>query len=590
MTNSKESQTKTSDTQQMEKIRQLVLGEDASLIKKTIKDNAREVVADVFSEALHDREKNDGSVNKVLLPLVEKSVEKSVANHSEQFVGYLYPLVGSLVRKSVTAFITELLEKTNALIENSLTIKGLKWRFEAWRSNVRFSQYVASQTFSFRVEQVFLIHKETGLLLNSVSLDMSTGADADMVSSMLTAINDFVADSFKPNTDSSEQQLDVVRTDDFTLLIKQGPKAALVAAVTGNMPQHVANQLQVTLEDIHKIYDKELDQFDGDAINFENSENQLRDCLVTELKQDERDTKKRPWMAWILVVLLLCVFTFLGVLRWQTLEIKEQVSLIDNQPGILITQLDIEGINQVKLNVLRDPSAISIDEWLSVHKLPKDKISIKERAYLSLDPELIKNKVQAVINTYPQVNVKWNELSPTFTGFLTGLDKLLLQGQLSSIEGLSFTPSLLNAIVINSNNQNAADDPSIIRAILDLNIAKIEKLSVSFEKGKTDLSLDAQDSLITIKEQFSNLIEVAEQQNLSLGLIIMGTTDTAGTASFNKILSQKRADTVKLKLQELGISNNRLNAIGLGVIDLKTSNEGARKVLFNVVYFDASQQ
>ena len=82
------------------------------------------------------------------------------------------------------------------------------------------------------------------------------------------------------------------------------------------------------------------------------------------------------------------------------------------------------------------------------------------------------------------------------------------------------------------------------------------------------------------------MIEVAEQLELSIGLIIMGASDTVGTASFNKILSQKRADNVKLKLQELGIAASRLNAIGLGVIELKTTKEGARKVLFNVIYFD----
>ena len=193
MANSTKQTPHTSDEQQMQTIRQLVLGEDGDVVKQTLQDNAREVVSQVFSEALHDREKQDGSVNKVLLPLVEKSVEKSVASHSEQFVGYLYPLVGSLVRKSVTAFITELLEKTNALIENSFTLKGLKWRFEAWQAGISFSQYVASQTFAFRVEQVFLIHRETGILLNSVSQSLGTGADADMVSAMLTAINDFVS-------------------------------------------------------------------------------------------------------------------------------------------------------------------------------------------------------------------------------------------------------------------------------------------------------------------------------------------------------------------------------------------------------------
>jgi hypothetical protein len=68
---------------------------------------------------------------------------------------------------------------------------------------------------------------------------------------MLTAINDFVTDSFKPNTDSNEQQLNVVRNDDFTLIVKPGTKAIVVVAVTGNMPQRVANQLQAKLEEIH---------------------------------------------------------------------------------------------------------------------------------------------------------------------------------------------------------------------------------------------------------------------------------------------------------------------------------------------------
>jgi ribosomal protein S3AE len=109
-------------------------------IKQTLIDNTREMVGEVFSEALQDR-----SVNRVLLPLVEKSV----ADDSEKFVGYLYPLVGSLVRKSVTTFITERLEKANTLIESSHTVRGLTWRFKAWKSGVTCSQYAASNTFAF---------------------------------------------------------------------------------------------------------------------------------------------------------------------------------------------------------------------------------------------------------------------------------------------------------------------------------------------------------------------------------------------------------------------------------------------------------
>lgn len=585
MAHSNEQKPNQSDTEQMRQIRELVLGKDGQQINQTVKDNAREWVGEVFSEALHDREKQDGSVNKVLLPLVEKSVEKSVADHSEKFVGYLYPLVGSLVRKSVTAFITEMLEKTNTLIENSLTIKGLTWRFKAWQSGVSFSQYAASQTFSFRVEQVFLIHSETGLLLNSVSLGLGHEADADMVSSMLTAINDFVSDSFSTNADSGQQNLDVVRTDDFTLLLKKGPKASVVAAITGNMPQSVADQLQKTLEEIHKLYNKELDDFVGDSIPFNNSEHQLRDCLIAELKP-EKTISKRPWMAWILVLLVLIGCGFLLLKRWQSYELMEQIRLIDSTPGILVTGIGTLGLEKIQLEVIRDPAAQSVQKWLELQSIDDKRVILKERAYLSLDPPLIKLKVEQIVARYPSVTINWLDNRPTFNGKLTNLNKLLLQSGLAKVIGLNFQPSWLDDIIIEGTENKTADDPELIKAILDLNIAKIERVSIAFEPAQSDLSEQGIEKLIQIKQQFSNLIEVADQQGLSMGLIIMGASDTVGSALFNKKLSQKRADNVKLKLQELGIANNRLNAIGLGVIDLKTTKEGARKVLFNVIYFE----
>ncbi len=589
MAHSNKQQPNQSDTEQMRQIRELVLGKDGQQVKQTLKENAREMVGEVFSEALNDREKQDGSVNKVLVPLVEKSVEQSIANNSEQFVGYLYPLVGSLVRKSVTAFITELLEKTNTLIENSLTIKGLKWRFKAKQAGVTFSQYAASQTFAFRVEQVFLIHRETGLLLNSVSLGLELEADADMVSSMLTAINDFVSDSFTASgdTDNYEQNIDLVRTNDFTLLLKKGPKASVVATITGNMPQGVANQLQKTLEEIHKLYDKELANFDGDPVPFDNSQHQLRDCLMVELKPD-KSAKKHPWMAWSLVLLLFIGCGFLLIKRWHSHELMNQVSLIDNAPGILLTDIDTLGLEKIQIKVLRDPAAQTIQDWLKQQLIDNSRVIVKERAYLSLDPSLIKHKAKQIVARYPSVTVNWVDNLPKFNGKLTHLNKLLLQGELAKLIGLNFQPTWLDDLIIEGADNKAANDPELIRAILDLNIAKIERVSIAFELGQSDLSEQALEKLIEIKQQFNNLIEVAERQELSIGLIIMGASDTVGTASFNKILSQKRADNVKLKLQGLGVAPSRLNAIGLGAIELKTTKEGARKVLFNVVYFDGA--
>ncbi|MDP5029261.1 MAG: OmpA family protein [Paraglaciecola sp.] len=586
MSNASEDKDLSDDEQQMRVLRDLLLGDH--YVKQALKANAREVVSDVFSEALYDRQQRDGSVNNVILPLVEKSVEHSVANHSEQMVGALYPLVGSLVRKSVTAFITDLLEKTNSLIENSFTLKGIKWRFKARQAGVSFSQYVASQTFAFRVEQVFLIHRETGLLLNTISSGLQATADADLVSAMLTAINDFVADSFTPRSDKGEQQLDVVKTDDFTLLLTQGPSAILVAAISGNVPQKVANQMQLSLEEIHRLFGRQLTQFKGDASVFIDTEHQLRACLLAELKPQTQQAKKRPWLAWGLLIFLTLFTTYLCVKRWQAHELLAAIKEIDQQPGIVLLDAYIHDFSRVKFSILRDPNAIRIDKWLSQNQLPENLIDHSERAYASLDQAIIQQKVNNIVSDFVGIEVDWQSQTAIFSGTSTNLAKLRLQTELSKVVGLNFQPQWLEPIRLKGGESNAADDPTIIRAILDLNIAKLEHNFITFEQGQSTLSEQAIEKLLVLKDEFNNLLSLAQGQGLSLGLIIMGASDPSGSNTFNKALSQKRADAVQNKLQELGIARNRLNAIGLGVIELKTSGDGARKVLFNVVYFDAN--
>ncbi|MFT2089640.1 OmpA family protein [Paraglaciecola sp. 2405UD69-4] len=575
--------------QQMQALRQIILGDDGQYVTEKIQQNARELVSEVLSEALHDREKQDGSVNTVLLPLVEKSVETSITNHSQQFVGYLYPIVGSLVRKSVTAFITEFLEKTNTLLENSFTVKGLKWRFKAWQAGVSFSQYAASQTFAFRVEQVFLIHSETGLLLNSVSygLDTGTGTDADLMSSMLTAINDFVSDSFRPNQDSSEQHLNVIRTNDFTLLIKPGPKAVVVASITGNMPQGVANQLQKTLEEIHKLYDKELSEFNGDTLPFEHSQNQLRTCLVSELKPEHQGKKKKPWFAWLLVTLIIICLGYLLGKHWQASVLLDKVRQVDNEPGIFVTQADTKGLSKVEIEILRDPAALSIEDWLEQQNIEPQKLHIKERAFLSLEPEVIKLKVQGIVEQYPKINVSWTGEKPKFSGKLSINEHASLKQGLQSIVGLDFKSTWLDKLDILAPQNIEADNPLLLKNVLDIKIARINQTKIAFNNGESDLPENALDTLTMVAQQLKELETLAQKLNLSLSLIIMGTSDPTGTANYNRALSQLRADNVKFKLHQLGIDENRLNAIGLGVIDLSTSPKDARMVLLNVVYFTA---
>ncbi|GAB2704385.1 OmpA family protein [Aliiglaciecola aliphaticivorans] len=570
----------------MQQLREIILGKNQELVKQVIKDNAREMVSEVVIEAIHDRQKHNDEFSKILTPVVQKSVETSVKQQSEQFVGYFYPLVGRLVRKSVTSFLSEFLEKTNVLIENSLTFKGIKWRFKAWQSGVSFSQYVASQTFIFKVEQVLLIHQETGILLNSASQSVHESADGDLVSAMLTAINDFVSDSFKPQQESPEQNLEVIKTEDFSLVIKRGPKLLLVAAVTGNIPQDISNKFQITNEYIHKLYAKEIANFNGDTVPFEATSQQLQECLLAKMRPEAIKKKnKKPILA-ILLVLILCIgLGFLGFHDYQQNQLVNQITQIGQQPGIVMGKFERVGWQGIELSVLRDPDAISVEDWLLEQEMDASNILVFEKHYLSLEEPLVKTRLKTILARYPQVNVNWQQRIPVLQGVLPNAQRVALATEIYAIPGLTYADELISGVKAEELATINEDSPEILTALFEINTAKIDSTQIEFEQGQSTLNEKAQEQLRALAGYLSSAIELSKKLELNVGLIIMGASDSTGSKQFNQSLSRKRAIAARQYLVEQGIEPQYLNAIGLGVVEMKASGSGLRKVIFNIIDF-----
>ena len=111
-------------------------------------------------------------------------------------VNILYPTIVPAIRKSIGETIDETFQRLNQTLKYSLTWRGLKWRWEAWRTGRPFAEVVLKHTLVYQVEHVFLIHRHTGLLIAHVAAENAASQDPQLVSSMLIAIQDFVRDSF----------------------------------------------------------------------------------------------------------------------------------------------------------------------------------------------------------------------------------------------------------------------------------------------------------------------------------------------------------------------------------------------------------
>src|SRR6202020_2930098 len=128
-----------------------------------------EDVSEVVAEAIHMRRATgDQALADALAPTIQETLRESVRRDPHVLADALFPVMGPAIRKSITETLRSMLESFNEALEHSLSWQGLKWRIEAFRSGRPFSEVAMMHSLLFRVEQVFLIHRETGLVLSHV--------------------------------------------------------------------------------------------------------------------------------------------------------------------------------------------------------------------------------------------------------------------------------------------------------------------------------------------------------------------------------------------------------------------------------------
>lgn len=569
---------KSNSEQPIELLREILLGKNQEQIKEPIQKQARELVAQVVTEALNDRQVKDGSIDKVMQPVVENAIERSLQSHTSKIVDQLYPLLGTLIRKSVSAFIAEFLEKTNAMIENSLTPKSVFWRISAWRMGISFSEYVALKTFNYRVKQIFFIHRQTGLLLNSQIESTSDAVDGDSISAMLTAINDFVSDSFSTEHERV-QNLAEIKTDNFTLQICVGPSAIIAAAVQGVPPQDLKSLMQLQLEMLHKLYYKELNEFEGDTSDFINSEPLLRECLKSQLKKQKK--KQIPWYAGALLLLATSSLALWSYNYYQTNKYATHLKQIDTLPGYSLQKITVRGVNDIAINVLFDPLSTDLSAWLKEQGVDESILTIKKTPYISLHKEIILKRINAVINPFAQVRASFSDFTVYLEGTVNQSDFDLLKERVFHIPGISHI-NTENLIIISS--AKALKEDELSRLLFLKTINEVNGFTLSYARSKTNISPYMANDLEQIYLKLKLIEELAITLNLNFGLIVIGTSDGIGTQSIKQNISLKRAQNALTYLTSLGLNSDSVQAVGMGTLELKGLQSEFRKVLFNVVY------
>ncbi len=502
-----------------------------------------EEIAEHLPEAIALRATRDEKLARSLAPTMEGAIQESVRRRPEKIASAIYPILGPAIRKSIADTMAGIVNAINQAIEHSLSPRGVRWRIEAWRTGVPYATIVIRHALVFRVEQVLLVHAETGILLaHATAPDVET-ADADLMSSMMTAIRDFVRDGLR----SREQGgLKTFISDEITVLVEQGPRAHLAVAVRGQPPDDLVGRMQETLETVHLEFADPLRRFDGDTAPFAGTVPLLEERLETVVGTDRKaGTRWGPRVAW--GVAGLAVLLLAGWFGWSTWRWRAAVSALAQEPGVVVLDAD-RGVRRSSVTGLRDPAAADAREVVANAGLDPERITFAWEPYVSLDPRIV--TARATTKLAPDEGVDLTLVA----------DTLMLRG--SAAAGWiahALTVSIPGVSVVDASGVTPRFPDTIVRLR-----RQIEDRQVQFAAGLSSVSPQDGPVVAGMATAFLQLHSEAARIGYRASLRIVGHTDSTGAAEANEQLSLVRAEAVRAALVARGVPRDATEPIGVG--------------------------
>ncbi len=531
---------------ELAELRTLIIGPEQRQLRALqarLDDPGRQArdVSEVLPEAVLLR-KHDPHLTRALAPTIEEAITASVRNNPHPLADALFPVIGPAVRKAIAASLSAMLESLNRTVEHSVSWRAIRWRITALTTGKSFAEVVLLNTLVYRVEQILLIDRRSGLLVQHVTSDPRAAEDADMISGMLTAIRDFSHDSFRV---SEDEGLEALRVGDLSVWIEQGPYAILAAVIRGTPPRELRTALQEAIERVHAFYGDALRTFDGDSRPFENLRPTLEDCLQSQYTQGTRRSSRMLWaMVGIGVAVLAAwlYFTLQGRARW-----NGYLNALRAEPGIVVVDGERQG-GRYLVRGLRDPLARDPASLLPAYRLNANAVVGSWQLYQALDPSFVLTRARQLLRPPSTTTLQYSN------GVLTASGSAPAEWILESAR---IAPALPGVSRYDANDMIAASARQIASAL--------ESTALLFEKGSTTLVADGERRLTTDRELLRTLDGLAQLQGQRVAIEIRGHADSDGPVASNDPLSSRRATRVLDVLSAAGFRSIDLRATGLGI-------------------------
>lgn len=571
-----------SDQQALDELRHLIVApeqEGLQQIRDRLDSMERraEDVSSVVAEAIQLRRErgDDVALADALAPTIQETLRESVRRNPHVLADALFPVMGPAIRKSISEALRTMLESFNEALEHSLSMRGIQWRIEAFRTGKSFAEIVLMHSLLYRVEQVFLIHRETGLVLNHVVAPSVPTQDPDMVAGMLSAIQQFARDSFNS---AGEETLGSMNFEELEIWIEASPHAVLAAVIRGHAPSDYRLAMKEALENIQQNFSSALANFKGETGPFRAAGDRLHQLLEARFKE-KQEKGGRPRAAIVAGAIILAILIgWAGYSTYLLWEWSRFLKALRQQPGIAVISVNKSG-GRFHVQGFRDPLAPDPGKLLSEAGFDPNKADLELTPFYSVEDPIVQRRAIELLHPPKGVQLKAKDGRLSAAGIASPKWIAQFEERAPWIAGV-------NAID-GSRLQNTEQ--------IEFNRTKseLESAVLVFPLGRAELQSGQEAALAQAVKDAQGLLLRANVLGGTVSIEVNGHTDTTGIEAANGPLSRQRADQIIGMFRRAGVKPASLRPRGVATsepVRNEDTEEGRRynrSVTFKVAFSPA---
>lgn len=492
---------------------------------------APEIAASIREQILLDQD----AIPQVLGPEMGKAIKAQIESERDAMVDALYPVIGSTISK----YMVEVVQDINQKVESTLSSEGVKRKIRARVQGISEAELIFKESISYHIRAIFLIHKDSGLVIQEIQVLGAEHLDSDMLAGMLTAIRSFANDCI-----STGSELDSIDYGDWQIPLEVAGYCYLAVVIKGEPPQQFITKIRQVLGEIVMEYDDAIQNFDGDIANVPRGVKTKLERLTESNKDKPQKSSSSPVLLWLLIFIMSIVF-----IPWGIVSYRGKVA--DSIEQNTATQLDAAP----ELSVYRLDPKVKAGKLTVTGRVPNDYLN--KQAGIIADKIARENKLE-LDNQIITVTVPLN--SSLVTGEIQRLTTLFNQQPQVAIEteylpkNLTIKGFVLDKTTRKSITQAFSLIPGIEQIVFDL----VEQLPIIEQRiyfKRNSSQLNSVDHLHQINTTTQLL---AQYPQLHLKLVVH--SDGSGSTRINQKLAKERCQKVKTAMVDRGIEPTRLVA------------------------------